>query len=52
MQQLHIKIIRASQHHLDISNYKFDEMLLIHDETFDHLKAQATTIEASDSLSK
>lgn len=37
---------------MDTPNHKFDEMLLILDKTFDHLKAQASTVEAYDSFSK
>ena len=46
MQEILIMVIRADQHHLDVSNYKFDEMLHIIDEKFNHLKAQAPTTEA------
>ncbi|CAI9280637.1 unnamed protein product [Lactuca saligna] len=46
MQEVFIKVIHAAQHHLDVPNYKFDEMLHIIDETFNHLKAQAPTAEA------
>lgn len=46
------KVIHPIQHHLDILNYKFDEMLCILDETFDHIKDQAPTVDAYESLSK
>ena len=39
MQQDLIKVIRSSQHFVDISNYKFDEVILVMDETLDTLKA-------------
>lgn len=52
MQEMLIKVICAAQHHPDIPNYKFAEMLLILDKTFAHLKAQAPTAEACDSLSR
>lgn len=37
---------------MDTSNQKFDELLLIMEETFDCLKAQAPTADAYDKLSK
>ena len=39
MQEVLIKVIHAAQRHLSVPNYKFDEMLLILDETFAQLKA-------------
>lgn len=39
MQEVLIKVIHAAQRHLNVSNYKFDEMLLILYETFAQLKA-------------
>lgn len=52
MQEVLIKFICATQRHLDIPNYKFDELLFILDHTFDYLKSQAPTTEAYDSLSR
>lgn len=37
---------------MDVPNHKFDDMLVILDETFAHLKTQAPTFEAYDALTK
>lgn len=52
MQEVLIKVIRSAQHFVDIPNHKFDEMLIFLDGIFDHLRAQAPTSSAYDSLSK
>ena len=52
MQEVLINVIYATQHHLDVPNYKFDEMLHVIDETFNRLKGQAPTVDAYDSPSK
>lgn len=52
MQQVPIKLIRAIWNIVDVPNYKFDEIIVIIDETFAHLKAQAPTAKAYNSLSK
>lgn len=52
MQQVLIKVIRSALHLVDTLNHKFDEMLIIMDETLDTLKAQAPTTDAYDKLIK
>ncbi|CAI9263876.1 unnamed protein product [Lactuca saligna] len=52
MQEVLIKLIRATWNIVDVRNNKFDEMLVILDETFSYLKAQAFTNETYDSLTK
>lgn len=52
MQNVLIKLIRDIWNIVDVPNNNFDKMLVIIDETFAHLKAQAPTAEAYDSLSK
>lgn len=47
-----IKVIRSAEHIVDTPNHKFDEMLIIQYETFDHLKAQDPTAAAYDLISK
>ncbi|CAI9287945.1 unnamed protein product [Lactuca saligna] len=44
--------VNSAQHFVDTPNHNFDEMLIILDETFSHLKAQAPTVEVYGSLSK
>ena len=51
MQQVLIKLIQATLNIVDVPNNKFNEMLVIIDENFAHIKAQAPTAEAYD-LSK
>lgn len=51
MQQVLIKLIWATWNIVDVPNYKFDEMIIIIDENLIHIKDQAPTIEAYDSLS-
>lgn len=46
MQQALIELIRATKNIIDVPNNKFDEMLVIINETFGHLKAQDHTAEA------
>lgn len=48
IQQVLIKLHRACWNIVDVSSNKFDEMLSILATLFDHLKAQAPTIEAYD----
>lgn len=50
MQQVLIKLLKASWNIFDVPNHKFDEILSILGNLFDHLKAQAPTAEAYDAL--
>lgn len=50
MQQVLIKLLRAYWNIMDVPYQKFDEMLSILAALFDHLKAQAPTIDAYDVL--
>ena len=52
MKDVIIKSIRSTWNILDVLNNKFYEMLIILDETFASLKAQAPTAEAYDALTK
>lgn len=52
MQEVLIKLIRATWNVVDVPNNKFDEMLVIIDQTFTNLKGQAPIAEAYDALSK
>lgn len=52
MQEVLIKGVRLTQHFVDIPNHKFNEMIIIIDEAFDHLKAQAPGAEDYDTISK
>ncbi|CAI9299874.1 unnamed protein product [Lactuca saligna] len=52
MREVLIKVMQSSQHFVDILNYKFDEVLLIMDETLDTLTAQAPTVDAYDKIYK
>lgn len=46
MQEVLIKVIHLVQHLVDTLNHKFDEIFIIIDETFAHLKAQSPIVEA------
>ena len=50
MQQVLLKLLRARWNIVDVLNNKFDEMLSILAQLFNHLKAQAPTDEACDTL--
>ena len=50
MKQVLIKLMGAYWNIIDLSNNKFDEMFSILGSLFDHIKAQALTAEAYDSL--
>lgn len=52
MKEVLLKFVHVAQHHMDVPNYNFVEMLIILEEAFAHLKAQAPTTKAYDSLSK
>lgn len=52
MQQVLINVIRSTQHFVDIPINKFNEVLLVIEETLDTLKAQAHTVDTYDKLSK
>lgn len=52
LQQFLIKVIRSTQHFMDTLIHKFDELLLIFEETLGILKKLAPTIEAYDNLTK
>lgn len=52
MQEVLIKVIWSAQHFMDTLNHKFDEMLLILEETLYHIKAQSPNVEAYYSFSK
>lgn len=52
MQEVLIKFIHSPQHFVDTPNHKVDEILLILDESFNHLKGQAQTTKAYYFLSK
>lgn len=51
MQEVLIKVIRSTLYFMDTLNHKFYEFLLIMEENFDCLKAQAPTTNAYDNLS-
>ena len=50
MQQVLINMLRDTWHIVDVSNHKFDEMILILEDLFAHLKSQAPTTVAYDTL--
>lgn len=50
MQEVLIKLLRDYWNIVDVSNNKFDDMLSILGQLFDHLKAQAPTAESYDAL--
>lgn len=52
MQEVLIKLIRSTWNIVDIPNHKLDEMLVILDEAFTDLKAQALIDEEYDVLTK
>ena len=52
MQEVLIKIIGSTLQNMDVPNHKFDENLVIIDETFSHLKSKDWTAKAYESLSK
>lgn len=52
MQEVLIKVIRSGQHFVDTPNNKFDDPLIIMEETFGCLKAQAPTVDSFDKLFK
>lgn len=52
MQEVPIKLIHSTWNIVDVLNNKFDEMLIILDEIFTDLKAQALTTEAYEALTK
>lgn len=50
MQQVLMKLLRACWNIVDVPHNKFNEMLSIIGSLFDHLKDQAPTAEAYDTL--
>lgn len=50
MQQVLLKLLRAYWNIVDVLNNKFDEILSVLQELFNHLKAQAPTVEAYNTL--
>ncbi|CAH1427701.1 unnamed protein product [Lactuca virosa] len=52
MQQVLIKLLRACLNIVDVPNNKFEECSRFLGSLFDHLKAQAPTVESYESLSK
>lgn len=51
MQEVLMKVVQSAQQFVDTPNHIFDEILIILDETFNHLKAQDLTTNAYDFLS-